>query len=49
MEYLDNLITRKAYKCIGTSPGGSTVEGAITADSMEVTADSTVITADETI
>jgi hypothetical protein len=45
MEYLDNLITRLAAKCIGVSPGGVT-EGTITVDSTVVTVDSTVITVD---
>jgi len=46
MEYLDNLITRLAAKCVGFSPGGSYVDGIITVDSTIVTVDSDIITVD---
>jgi len=46
MQYLDDLITRQAYKCVGISPSEGGVEGAITADSTIVTVDSTIITSD---
>jgi len=46
MEYLDNLITRLAAKCVGVSPGGSYVDGIITVDSTIVTVDSDIITVD---
>jgi len=54
MEYLDNLITRLAEKCLGVSPsgyGGPFIVDTsdITADSTEITVDSTLITGDETV
>jgi hypothetical protein len=49
MEYLDNLITRLAQKCIGVSPGDSDDLITVTADSTLITVDSTLITSDETI
>jgi len=45
MQYLDDLITRQAYKCVSISPSEG-VEGAMMADSTLITADSTIITAD---
>ena len=50
MEYLDNLITRQAYKCAAISPtGGVSPSSSTTADSTTITADSTLITSDTTI
>lgn len=52
MQYLDDIITRLAEKCVGTSPsgyGGPFIEDTVTADSILITVDSTLITADETI
>jgi hypothetical protein len=49
MEYLDNLITRQAYKCTAISPsGGVSPSGSITVDSDIITVDSDIITVDNT-
>lgn len=56
MEYLDNIYTRLAIRCLGVSPGsdegdygysGPYVVG-LTVDMIGITADSTLITADMT-
>lgn len=44
MQYLDDIITRLAAKCVGVSPSG--YGGPYTADSDVVTADNDVITVD---
>lgn len=44
MQYLDDLITRFAYKCTEVSP---TID--LTADSDQITVDSTIITVDSTL
>ena len=50
MEYLDNLITRQAYKCAAISPsGGVSPSGSTSSDSTLITVDSTLITSDVTI
>lgn len=46
MEYLDNLITRLASKCVGVSPGGGTISGSITVDMDTITIDSETISVD---
>jgi hypothetical protein len=52
MQYLDDLYTRLAIKCLGPSPSegyyGPFVVG-ITVDITDVTADDTLITADLTL
>jgi hypothetical protein len=47
MQYIDDLITRKAYKCTAVSPSDG-AGGSITVDSTVITVDSTIITADTT-
>ena len=53
MEYLDNIYTRLALKCMGVSPSSDSgyygpFVVPLTADMTNITADSTVITADMT-
>ena len=45
MQYIDDLITRLAYKCVGISPSGVDV-GSVTADTTIITSDTDIITAD---
>ena len=45
MQYLDDIITRLALKCVGVSPS-SGYEGPYTVDSTDITVDSTIITID---
>jgi hypothetical protein len=50
MQYLDDLITRMAIKCVAISPsGGGGSGGVLTVDNTIVTVDSTIITSDQTI
>ena len=44
MQYLDDIITRRAVKCVGVSPSG--YGGPYTADSDVVTVDSDIISVD---
>ena len=44
MQYLDDIITRLALKCVAVSPSG--YGGPFTADSDIVTVDSDVVTVD---
>lgn len=44
MQYLEDLITRKVYKCEAISPSGG--YGEVTVDSTIITVDSTLITMD---
>jgi hypothetical protein len=44
MQYLDDIITRLAAKCVGVSPSG--YGGPYTVDSTTVTVDDTTITVD---
>jgi hypothetical protein len=45
MEYLDNIITRLALKCVGASTSG--YGGPFTVDSDIITVDSDIITVDQ--
>ena len=46
MQYLDDIITRLALKCVGVSPS-SGYGGPFTVDSEDITVDNDIITVDQ--